>query len=77
MHVSNLTVHVLSNHLIISFTQHSSDYAPAPELDYYDPAVLAADDDVEQVSYEERMRSRCVHLLRQFVKRFLDRSWIY
>ena len=43
------------------FTKHYSDYAPAPELDYYDPAVLAADDDVEQVSYEERMRSRYEH----------------
>ena len=34
------------------------DYAPAPELDYYDPTVLAADDDVEQEDYAKMMRDR-------------------
>jgi hypothetical protein len=34
------------------------DYAPAPELDHYDARVLARDDDVEEVGYEQMMRDR-------------------
>ena len=38
---------------------NDSDYAPAPELDYYDTTVLAADDDEELFeSYEKRIRDR-------------------
>ena len=50
---------------LLHLTELLSDYAPAPELDYYDPAVMAADDDEEeQVSYEERMRNRYLLLSR-------------
>ena len=36
-----------------------SDYAPAPELDYYDSGILAADDDPElHESYEKRVQDR-------------------
>ena len=35
-----------------------SDYAPAPELDYYDPTVLAADDEGVPVDYQQMMRDR-------------------
>lgn len=34
----------------------NSDYAPAPELDYYDPAML--DEEEVYESYEKRMRDR-------------------
>jgi hypothetical protein len=35
-----------------------ADYAPAPQLDYYDETVLARDEDIEVESYEKRMRDR-------------------
>lgn len=60
---------------LLLLTELLSDYAPAPELDYYDPAVLAADDDEEeQVSYEERMRNRCLLLPRLPTSAFEDSS---
>ena len=34
------------------------DYAPAPELDYYDPTMLAGEDDVVQEDYAKMMEAR-------------------
>lgn len=47
---------IIENHSKLS---RCSDYAPAEELDRYDPTVLADDDDPELFeSYEKRMRDR-------------------
>lgn len=35
----------------------SSDYAPAPELDYYDPEMLAEEEDIQE-SYADQVRNR-------------------